>query len=134
MKKCHLALEITLWVCSELDLPLQGEFSYDTQDPLAVIVVFDTDGVRPVTWALSRDLLADGLAARVGEGDVVLWPVLDLDGEPSSFCIRVGSARKAVFEIPAEPVMTWLAGTYAMVPRGTELDGVDWDEWAQLAE
>jgi hypothetical protein len=121
-------------VCSELDLPLQCGFSYDAQDPLAVTVVFDTEGVRPVTWALSRDLLADGIAARVGEGDVMLWPVLDLDGEPSSFCVRVGSARKAVFEIPAEPVMTWLAGTYAMVPRGTELDGVDWDECAQLAE
>lgn len=134
MKKCQLALEITHWVFSELDLPLQCEFSYDTQDPLAVTLVLDTEGVRPVTWALSRDLLAEGMTARVGEGDVTCWPVLDHDGEPSSFCVRVGSTHKAVFEIPAEPVVSWLARTYDMVPRGTELDGVDWDEWAQLAE
>lgn len=134
MKKCHLALEITHWLFSELDLSLQCDFSYDTQDPLAVTLVLDSEGVRPVTWILSRDLLADGMTARTGEGDVTIWPLLDLDGEPSFFCVRVGSAHKAVFEIPAEPVAAWLARTYDMVPRGSELDGVDWDELVQLAE
>ncbi|WP_338704195.1 SsgA family sporulation/cell division regulator (plasmid) [Streptomyces sp. Q6] len=134
MKKCHLVLEITHWVSSELDLSLQCEFSYDAQDPLAVTLVLGTAGVRPVTWILSRDLLAEGMTARVGDGDVTFWPMHAYDGEPSSFCVRVGNPQRAVFEIPAEPVVTWLARTYDMVPRGTEMDGVDWDEWAQLAE
>ncbi|MEV7077910.1 SsgA family sporulation/cell division regulator [Streptomyces sp. NPDC093516] len=134
MKKCHLALEITHWVTPELDLPLYCEFVYDSQDPLAVTVVLDTQGVRPVTWVLSRDLLSEGMTARAGTGDVVLWPLIDHDGESSSFCLRVGSGPTVLFEVPAEPVASWLARTYDMVPCGAELDGVDWDELVQLAE
>ncbi len=134
MKKCHLALEITHWVISELDLPLNCEFSYDTRDPLAITLVFDTDAEDPVRWIFSRELLAEGMTAPAGEGDVVLWPELYQDGEPSAFCVQVGSVRTALFEIPIEPVAQWLAQTYDMVPQGTELDGVDWDELVQLAE
>ncbi|MEV0175499.1 SsgA family sporulation/cell division regulator [Streptomyces sp. NPDC050803] len=135
MKKCHLSLEITHWVTSELSLMLNCEFSYDAQDPLAVTLVLDSDGGRPVRWIFCRQLLTEGMTARAGEGDVVLWPLLDSDGEASSFCVRVGGGeRTALFEIPAEPVREWLAGTFAMVPRGTELDGVDWDQLVQLAE
>ncbi|MEV6106476.1 SsgA family sporulation/cell division regulator [Streptomyces sp. NPDC051940] len=134
MHKRYLALEITHWVFSDLALTLPCEFSYDPQDPLAVAVVFNTDGESPVRWFFSRELLADGLATRSGEGEVVLWPVYDDDGEPATFCVRVGSAHKALFEIPADPVAEWLAETYTLVPRGTELDGVDWDELVLLAE
>ncbi|WP_031010117.1 SsgA family sporulation/cell division regulator [Streptomyces sp. NRRL F-5727] len=135
MKKCHLTLEITHWVTSELPLDLTCEFGYDTSDPLAVSLVLDSHGARPVRWFLCRELLADGLVARAGEGEVVLWPLLDSDGERSSFCVRVGGGdRTALFEIPVEPVARWLARTWEMVPRGTELEGVDWDELVQLAE
>ncbi|MFF9502245.1 SsgA family sporulation/cell division regulator [Streptomyces sp. NPDC014656] len=135
MKKCHLTLAITHWVTSELALDLNCELGYDTGDPLAVTLVLDSDGERPVRWFLCRELLADGLAARAGEGEVVLWPLFDSDGERSSFCVRVGGGdRTALFEIPAEPVGRWLARTWEMVPRGTELEGVDWDELVQLAE
>ncbi|KOV92007.1 MULTISPECIES: SsgA family sporulation/cell division regulator [unclassified Streptomyces] len=135
MRKCHLSLEITHWVTSELARELNCEFSYDTSDPLAVTLVLDTDGEHPVRWVFCRQLLADGLVARVGEGDVVVWPLPDEDGEQSAFCVRVGVGdRSALFEVPAGPVGQWLAGTWAMVPRGTELDGVDWDALVQLAE
>ncbi|MER6120662.1 SsgA family sporulation/cell division regulator [Streptomyces sp. NPDC001743] len=134
MKKCHLSLEITHWVTHELALDLDCEFTYDTSDPLAVTLVLGADSERSVRWIFCRQLLADGLTARVGEGEVVLWPLLDGEGEPATFCARVGGARTALLEIPARPVGQWLARTYAMVPRGTELDGVDWDELVQLAE
>ncbi|MGW0856629.1 SsgA family sporulation/cell division regulator [Streptomyces sp. NPDC002690] len=136
MTKCHLSLEITHWVTSDLDLDLKCEFSYDTSDPLAVTLNLDTEGPRPVRWVFCRDLLADGMAARRGEGSVVLWPLLDGDDERfSSFCVRVGAGdRTALFEIPVEPVCRWLASTWALVPRGTELDGVDWDELVQLTD
>ncbi|MGW0812763.1 SsgA family sporulation/cell division regulator [Streptomyces viridiviolaceus] len=135
MKKCHLTLEITHWVTTELSLDLNCEFTYDTSDPLAVTLVLDSDGERPVRWIFCRQLLADGLVARVGEGEVVLWPLFDSDGERSTFCLRVGGGdRTALFEIPIEPIGQWLARTWEMVPRGTELEGVDWDELVQLAE
>lgn len=136
MKKCNLTLEIAQWLSCELALRLSCEFSYAEQDPLAVTLVLDTDGQRPVRWVLSRDLLADGLSARSGEGDVMLWPMYDLpDGEASSsFYLRLGSVHAALFEIPAEAVAQWLSHTYAMVPRGTEMDAVDWDALSQLAD
>lgn len=136
MKKCNLTLEIAQWLSCELALRLSCEFSYAEQDPLAVTLVLDTDGQRPVRWVLSRDLLADGLSARSGEGDVMLWPMYDLpDGEASSsFYLRLGSVHTALFEIPAEAVAQWLSHTYAMVPRGTEMDAVDWDALSQLAD
>ena len=137
MKKYHLTLEIARWLSSDLALTLSCEFSYAEHDPFAVTLVLGTDGELPVRWILSRDLLADGLTARSGEGDVVLWPMYDRpDGEASSLCMRLGnsSTRTALFEMPAEPVAQWLARTYAMVPRGTEMDGVNWDELSQLAD
>ncbi|MFF0050777.1 SsgA family sporulation/cell division regulator [Streptomyces sp. NPDC005498] len=134
MMTCHLSLEITQWLTSQFPLPLACELSYDTEDPLAVTLVFDPDGERPVRWVFCRQLLADGLVTRVGRGDVVLWP-MGSEGERSSFCVRVGVGhRAALFEIPTEPVGRWLAGTLAWVPQGTELDGIDWDELVQLAE
>ncbi|SEE58498.1 SsgA family sporulation/cell division regulator [Streptomyces sp. TLI_105] len=135
MKKCHLSLESTLWVTTELPLDLTCEFSYDTSDPLAVTLVLDSEGERPVRWNFCRQLLADGLVARAGQGEVVLWPLPAADNEPASFCVQVGGrGRMALFEIPSEPVAQWLARTWAMVPSGTELDGVDWDELLQLAD
>ncbi|WP_353940368.1 SsgA family sporulation/cell division regulator [Streptomyces sp. HUAS MG91] len=130
----HLPVEITHWVTSALALRRAGEFSYDTRDPLAVTLVVEGDGQRLVRWVFARELLTEGLVARAGEGDVVLWPVDGPDGERSAFCLRLGSTRTALFEIPAEAVAGWLAGTYALVPRGTELDGVDWDLLVQPAE
>ncbi|WP_399896130.1 SsgA family sporulation/cell division regulator [Streptomyces sp. BBFR51] len=135
MKKCNLTLEIARWLSPELALTLSCEFSYAEQDPFAVTLVLDTDSECPVRWVLSRDMLADGLSARSGEGDVVLWPLYDLpDGEASSFCLRLVNTHTALFEIPAEPVAQWLDHTYAMVPRGTEMDGVNWDELSQPAD
>ncbi|WP_414496754.1 SsgA family sporulation/cell division regulator [Streptomyces sp. CRN 30] len=111
-------MEITYWVTSELSLDLECEFSYDALDPLAVTLVLGLDGERPVRWVFCRQLLADGMVTRVGEGEVVLWPMLDEDGERSSFCVRVGAGdRVALFEVPTDPVGQWLAGTWAMVPR-----------------
>ncbi|MGV9915455.1 SsgA family sporulation/cell division regulator [Streptomyces tendae] len=135
MKKCHLSLKIAHWVTPDLLVVLKCEFSYDPADPLAVTLDLDTDGARAVRWIFCRQLLADGLVSRVGEGDVVLWPLLDDNGERSSFCLRVGAGEHvALFEVPAAPVGRWLARTWAMVPSGTELEGVDWNELVQLAE
>ncbi|MEV5607474.1 SsgA family sporulation/cell division regulator [Streptomyces sp. NPDC052225] len=135
MNESHLSLVVTHWVTSELGLALNCELSYDAGDPLAVCLVFTGQGPRSVRWVFSRELLAEGLNARTGEGDVALWPVLDEDGETDCLRIRLGGDRTALIELDAAPVAEWLAETYGLVPPGTELDGVDWDELAaQLAE
>ncbi|WP_338704286.1 SsgA family sporulation/cell division regulator (plasmid) [Streptomyces sp. Q6] len=135
MNQSHLSLVVTHRVTSELGLTLNCELSYDAGDPLAVSLVFTGKGPRSVRWIFSRELLAAGMNARTGDGDVVLWPVLDEDGEPDSLQMRLGGDRTALIELDAAPVAEWLAETYELVPLGTELDGVDWDALAaQLTE
>lgn len=134
MKKCRLSLQVTHWVFADAALTRTCEVSYDSTDPLVVTMVFDVASERPVSWIVSRDLLAGGLVDHVGEGDVRLWPVHDHEGGLSTVRVRLGSVHTALIEFAAEPVVTWLAGTYEMVPRGTELDGVDWDELVQPVE
>ncbi|GGM21935.1 hypothetical protein GCM10010129_77860 [Streptomyces fumigatiscleroticus] len=134
MQKCHLTHEITQWAGRRLPVSITCEFSYSARDPYAVTLIFDAEGDWPVRWVFSRDLLTDGLTARVGHGDVVVWPEHKSDGR-STVWIEVGSApRTAVFEMPAQPVAKWLASSYALVPRGEELGAVDWGELTQLTE
>ncbi|MGW0856925.1 SsgA family sporulation/cell division regulator [Streptomyces sp. NPDC002690] len=134
MKKSHLALEITRWLDDDLASALACEFSYDPHDPLAVTMVFRADSEWPVRWVVSRDLLAEGMTLRAGEGDVVLWPTQEREGVAATFFMRIGGARTAFFEIPTEPFAEWLAATYLQVRRGAELEGADWDALVQLAE
>ncbi|WP_372346832.1 SsgA family sporulation/cell division regulator [Streptomyces sp. KL116D] len=135
MPQSHLSLKVTQWVTDELALALDCDFVYDSHDPLAVTLDFTTDGTRSVRWVFSRSLLAEGMTARTGEGDVALWPVHGEGGDPDAFQVLLGGARRALVEIDAAPVAEWLADTYALVPPGTELDGVDWDALvAELTE
>ncbi|MFE6895202.1 SsgA family sporulation/cell division regulator [Streptomyces sp. NPDC057694] len=131
MKKCHLALGITHWVAHRLALPITCEFSFSAKDPCAVTLIFDAESERPVRWVFARELLAEGLTGLAGGGHAVLWPGTDASGQ-ASLWVEVGAARTALFEIPAEPVATWLADTYTTVPRGQEMAGVDWDGLTQL--
>ncbi|KOV72442.1 cell division protein [Streptomyces sp. NRRL WC-3723] len=134
MRRCHLTVESTHWVVRRLSVPISCEFSFRPGDPYAVTLIFDADGEQPVRWVFSRELLSEGLTARVGEGDVVVWPEYASDGA-SKIWIRVGKARhEALFEIPALPVAQWLASTYALVPRGHESTEVDWDGLTLLTE
>lgn len=134
MKKCHRAVEITHWVVGRLPVPIVCELSYSPQDPYAVTLIFDAESERPVRWVFARELLTEGLTVKVGHGDVSVWPEHEPDGR-SMVWVEVGNARqKALFEMPALPVAQWLAGTYALVPRGQEMVGVDWDELTQLTE
>ncbi|MFG2358793.1 SsgA family sporulation/cell division regulator [Streptomyces sp. NPDC048521] len=117
-----------------LSVPIRCEFSFHPRDPYAVTLIFDAEGEQPVRWVFSRELLNEGLTARVGQGDVAVWPEHGSDGA-STMWLQVGNARhNALFEIPALPVAQWLASTYALVPRGQETADVDWDGLTLLTE
>ncbi|MEV5147093.1 SsgA family sporulation/cell division regulator [Streptomyces sp. NPDC052727] len=134
MRKCHHTIPVTHWIARRLPVPIACEFSFDSADPLAVALLFDSEGEYPVRWVFARELLSEGLAARSGQGDVAVWPEYDEDGDRSLW-IQVGNARHtALFEMPAQPVAQWLAHCYAMVPRGQELAHVDWDQLTQLIQ
>ena len=107
--------------------------TYRASDPFAVELDVP-DGAISVVWLLARDLLADGLTAPAGIGDVevtpaakddaVVWVMLH-DPEGCGSCNL--AFRRAELE-------RFLDESDAMVPAGTEAARINWGrELALLA-
>ena len=114
-------------LASDGALPLAAELRYDAADPYAVEALFDTGGDTPVRWVFARELLAEGLARAVGEGDVLVRPALDDRGSAAVHLVLASPDGRALLEAPAEEVRAFLSETYSLVGRGEESDHVDLD-------
>jgi hypothetical protein len=96
--------------------PMNVDLQYRSDDPHAVTMRFQARDQESI-WLVGRELLADGLLAPTGLGDVRLRPeggdvlVLDLFTEDSH----------AVFHLSAEELDRFLQSTYAAVPAGHEV-------------
>jgi hypothetical protein len=110
--------------------PVLAHMTYDAEDPFAVTMVFSHNGRSLASWRLDRDMLADGLRRRVGEGDVRMHPqatgawdelCIDFYGEPH----HDGGRRHATVFAWAAGVDSFLQETYVCVPRGEEQVRVD---------
>ncbi|SDP39234.1 SsgA family sporulation/cell division regulator [Actinacidiphila guanduensis] len=129
--ECNVTVQGLRIFAGGLSAPLVCELSYSTADPLAVAIVFDVEGRWPVRWLFARDLLADGLTARTGQGDVVIWP----GDEEGSLLVQVRKGHCAAhFKLPLTAVGKWLARCYGLVPRGHEMQHVDWGELQQFSQ
>lgn len=107
-------------------VPVQVELRYDTQDPYAVVAAFRTGRTGWVEWVFARDLLADGLIAPAGDGDVSIKPVAD---EPEIVLIELSSpSGHAMFEASAQELAEFLDRTYDIVMPGNENLWVSVDE------
>lgn len=109
-------------------VPLVASFAYATSDPYAVRAAFHVGPGEPVEWIFARSLLADGVKAPAGHGDVLVWP--SGDGQVLSISL-VSPFGEALFEAPACDIADFLAITYRLVPAGSEPGHVDID--AELA-
>ncbi|HEY8373718.1 MAG TPA: SsgA family sporulation/cell division regulator [Pseudonocardiaceae bacterium] len=106
-------------------VPVQVELRYDTQDPYAVVAAFRTGRAGWVEWVFARDLLADGLIAEAGMGDVRIRPAAD---NPEVVLIELSSpSGHAVFEASAQELAEFLDRTYDVVVPGNENLWVDLD-------
>ena len=126
--------QLRLVVPGASSLPVKAGLSYDVADPYAVTVAFHT-GVGGngdiVQWTFARQLLTDGVAAPVGQGDVQVWPSPGGDNG-GAVCLSLSSpSGKALFEMPVSELVEFLTMTYAAVPTGSESEHVDLD--AELA-
>ncbi|MFB9909431.1 SsgA family sporulation/cell division regulator [Allokutzneria oryzae] len=109
---------------------VEVELSYSTRDPYAVRVLFNPYGDQSVEWILARDLLADGLLAEAGEGDVRIWPVMDeLDVVVLEFSTPAGQAR---FGVDPEDLVDFLNETYEVVAPDEEPLWFDFDQELSL--
>jgi Streptomyces sporulation and cell division protein, SsgA len=134
-------LQLRLVVPGATSLPVRAGVRYDVTDPYAVSVAFHTgDGSGEgsgdvVEWTFARQLLTDGVAGPVGEGDVQVWPTApgtSGSGSPAVVCLSLSSpSGRALFEVPLPELVEFLGQTYEAVPTGSEGDHVDVD--AELA-
>lgn len=136
-------LQLRLVVPGATSLPVRAGLRYDVADPYAVSVAFHTSGSEGsgddvVEWTFARQLLTDGVAGPVGEGDVQVWPTAPGTGSrtdgPSQaiVCLSLSSpSGRALFEVPLPELVEFLGQTYEAVPTGSEGDHVDVD--AELA-
>ena len=119
-----LALELidTTGELSRLD----GELEYAAADPYAVAAVFRA-GPTPIRWVFARELLAEGLFAPVGDGDVHVWPGLD-SCNGAVVLIELNSPYgEALLQASSREVSEFLQRTFELVPRGTEDMRLDLD-------
>ena len=125
-------LELRLVVPGGPSLPVLANLRYETADPWAVRVAFQTGGEGDgiVEWMFARQLLTDGVAAACGEGDVRVWP--SLHGTERVVNLAMASpSGSALFEIDRDALVEFLQQTYLAVPTGAEEEVVDLD--AELA-
>jgi hypothetical protein len=104
---------------------LDAELRYDPADPLAVTLAIGTECEEPVLWTFGRDLLADGIKAKAGEGDIVIEPASDLDSRELK--ITLATDCLATLVARRDEVVEFLVATYTVVPSGTEFDAIDFD-------
>jgi hypothetical protein len=104
------------------DARLDAEFRYDANDPLAVSLAIGTQCDEPVVWVFARDLLASGVSAPVGEGDITIEPA-------GGDAIRITLATDCLATLlaPRGRVAEFLIESFTRVPSGTEFSGVDID-------
>jgi hypothetical protein len=127
-------------------VPLMAGLYYSRQDPYAVRMSFDAAMDEPVIWTFDRDMLAAGLDAPEGIGDIRTWPSAgsvsaEAEAEPET---EAGAGEKilnivlgppsgcARFEVDAAAIEAFLTRTYELVPAGQESACLNLD--AELAE
>lgn len=103
-------------------VPLVASLFYAGEDPYAVRMAFHVGTDEPVEWIFARDLLAHGMAAPAGEGDVKVWPSSDGDTLNLVLSSPFGQAH---FEVPTPAMATFLRRTYDAIPAGHEGDFFD---------
>lgn len=125
-------IELHLVVPGGPPLPVVAGLRYASADPWAVRVAFQTggEGDGTVEWMFARQLLTEGVAKAIGEGDVRVWPSLH-DGERVVNMAMASPSGSALFEIDRDVLVEFLQRTYLAVPTGAEEELVDLD--AELA-
>jgi Streptomyces sporulation and cell division protein, SsgA len=127
-------MSMRLLVPGSASLPVRAGLRYEVSDPYAVAIGFHTASAvgegEVVEWTFARQLLTDGVAAPVGDGDVQVWPSTS-SGAPVVCLSLCSPSGKALFELPLPELVDFLGRTYDAVPTGAESAHVDVD--AELA-
>ena len=119
-------------------VPLTAGLSYSSADPYAVRMAFDIGTDKPVEWILGRELLAAGLQASEGLGDVRAWPsaascdpdVVAIGGGTGPAILNIAMSSpygQAQFEVSAKAIEDFLQRTFRLVAIGQESSYLNFD-------
>lgn len=119
-------IEMTLVTQHDVRVPVPVRLYYLSADPYAVQLSFDVSPDEVVRWTFARELLAQGMTAPAGIGDVKITPIGSIHNRRFSIELETneGFAR---LEGLAAPVSSWLEKTYEAIPAGSESDAIDID-------
>ncbi|MGW1496137.1 SsgA family sporulation/cell division regulator [Streptomyces sp. NPDC002402] len=119
-------IRMTLVTEQDVRVPVPVRLYYLSADPYAVQLSFDVSPDEVVRWTFARELLAQGMTAPAGIGDVKITPI-GATQDPS-FSIELEAPEGlARLEGLVAPVKSWLDKTYEAVPAGSEADAIDID-------
>lgn len=119
-------LGLSLVVPEHGAVPLVASLDYCADDPYAIKMAFHVGADEAVEWIFARELLAAGLKATAGEGDVRVWP--DESGDADILNITLSSPfGEAHFEAPRSATAEFLRSTYGIIPAGEESNYIDVD-------
>ena len=107
-------------------LPVPAELRYDPADPYAVTVCLRAEWSTEVEWVVARDLLATGLRAPAGDGDLGVWPSTSGGDDVVCLCLSSPDGEALLFGLH-EDVAEFLTRTYGAVPPGMESQFLDID-------
>ncbi|MGI5404784.1 SsgA family sporulation/cell division regulator [Streptomyces sp. CA-135486] len=102
---------------------LPATFTYRSDDPYAVRVVFGEPPGAQVEWVFARELLVEGLRHASGTGDVRVHREAAVAGQegPDRVHISLSSPEgRALLAMPSGDLETFLAKTRAAVVYGSE--------------
>lgn len=98
---------------------LEGELVFDPADPYAVAMHLEARA-GTVVWTFARELLAGGLHAPAGDGDVRVWPCLSNTGNAGVVIELCSPDGMAMLQAPSKLISEFLAGAEKAVPSGDE--------------
>ena len=106
------------------EVPLTARLNYSGDDPYALRMEFHVGATEPVEWIFARDLLAEGMVTRAGEGDVQVWPGTGSGRKVLNIALS-SPFGQAHFEAPTPAVSEFLLRTFEIVPVGREGGFID---------
>ena len=119
-------LNLSLVVPEHGTVPLVASLDYCADDPYAIKMAFHVGTDEPVEWIFARELLAAGLEAAAGEGDVRVWPGESEDSDTLNITLS-SPFGEAHFEAPRRATAEFLRSTYGIIPAESECDFIDVD-------
>lgn len=124
MPSCTRPTEFILEDARDTKVPV--DLIYDTNDPYAVCIQFHATPQTRVNWYLARELLAGGLYAETGEGDVVIRPHLKTPNVHTQIKITSPSGS-ATFRASRQELRLFLDSTETLCASGQEGQFFDFD-------